>query len=84
MLGYYLFHRYERQIVKWFGWILLPFGANSLYVYILHAIILFFAHLIMAPEAATNIVINAIGSVIVVGLILIAVRKHFLFKVIPR
>lgn len=84
VLGYYLFHRYERQIVKWFGWILLPFGANSLYVYILHAIILFFAHLVMPPEAATNIVVNAIGSVIIVGLILIAVRKHFLFKIIPR
>lgn len=84
ILGFYIFHRYEKKIIKWFGWILLPFGANSLYVYILHAIILFFAHLIMPPETATNIFVNAVGSAIIIGLILLAVRKHFLFKIIPR
>ena len=84
ILGYYLVSRYQKQIVKWFGWILIPFGHNSLYVYILHAVILFFAHLIMAPDSSTNILINAVGSLIIIGLILLAVRKRFLFKIIPR
>jgi hypothetical protein len=84
VLGFYLFHRYERFILRWFGWILLPFGANSLYVYIMHAIILFFAHLIMAPGASENILLNTVGSLAIVGLILLAVYRKFLFKIIPR
>lgn len=83
-LGFYLFHRFEPFIKKWLGWILLPFGQNSLYVYILHAIILFFAHLILAPYTNGNIFINAIGTVLVLGAILLAVNKKFLFKIIPR
>lgn len=84
ILGLVIVLRFEKQIIKWFGWILLPFGKNSLYVYTLHAIILFFAHLIMAPENSHNFFINLIGSVIVLGLILFSVRKRFLFKLIPR
>lgn len=84
ILGFYVFHRFERWIVRWFGWILLPFGSNSLYVYIMHAIILFFAHLIMSPEAGSNIVLNTVGSCMIVLLILIAVYRKFLFKIIPR
>lgn len=84
ILGFYVFSRFEKQIKKYAGWILLPFGHNSLYVYILHAVILFFAHLILPPEYATNFIINVIGTVLIFGLIYVAVRKRFLFKVIPR
>lgn len=83
-LGLFIFTRFETRIKKWFGWILVPFGSNSLYVYILHAIILFFAHLLLAPINSTNVFINFIGSVVILGLILLAVRSKFLFKVIPR
>ena len=83
-LGLFIFTRFESWIKRWFGWILIPFGTNSLYVYILHAIILFFAHLILAPGTSTNIYINFIGTVLVLGLILLAVKKKFLFKIIPR
>lgn len=84
ILGLVIVMRYEKRIIKWFGWILIPFGKNSLYVYILHAIILFFAHLIMAPENSHNIFVNFIGAIIIIGLILLAVKKRFLFKIIPR
>lgn len=83
-LGFYLFNRYETPIKKYAGWILLPFGQNSLYVYIMHAVILFFAHLIIAPWSGGNIIINAIGSIIVLALIYAAVKTKFLFKIIPR
>lgn len=83
-LGLTIFMRYEKKIAQWFGWILLPFGMNSLYVYILHAIILFFAHLIIAPGIGGNIIVNFFGSIIILGIILFAVRKRFLFKIIPR
>ncbi|MNL51557.1 OpgC protein [compost metagenome] len=81
--GFWLFHRYEHMIVRWFGWILIPFGNNSLYVYIIHAFVLFFAHLIMW-HASSNILINLIGSFVIVGLIWLSVRHKFLMKIIPR
>ena len=84
ILGYAIFYHYEEKIMKWFGWILMPFGVNSLYVYILHAIIIFFAHLVLPPEGTQNMFINALGSIIVIGLIILAVRKKFLFRIIPR
>lgn len=84
LLGFTIFSVYEQHIKKLFGWILLPFGQNSLYVYILHAIIIFFAHLIMKPEATSSFAINFCGTVIVLGIILLAVRRKFLFKIIPR
>lgn len=84
-LGFYIFQRFEKRIVQWFGWILLPFGSNSLYVYIMHAILVFFAHLIiMPPEASSNLVVNTAASVAILFLILLAVYRKFLFKVIPR
>ena len=84
ILGFYVFSKYERIIKKLFGWILLPFGHNSLYVYILHAVILFFAHILILPGEGQNIFINIIGTGIVLGIIYLAVRKQFLFKIIPR
>lgn len=83
-LGLTLFMRYEKQILKWFGWLLMPFGTNSLYVYILHAVLIFFAHLIIPPGTLNNIVVGFLGSVIIIGIILFAVKKRFLFSVIPR
>jgi hypothetical protein len=83
-LGLFIVMRYEKQIIKWAGWILLPFGKNSLYVYTLHAILLFFAHLIIPPDSSNNLPINFFGSVLILGLILLAVKKRFLFKIIPR
>lgn len=83
ILGFYIFSRFEPFIKKWFGWILLPFGQNSLYVYIIHAVLLFFAHLIIAPNN-TNSFVNLVGTATILGLILFAVHKKFLFKIIPR
>lgn len=84
ILGFTFVKRYEQYIIRSFGWILLPFGKNSLYVYTLHAILLFFAHLLITPGTQPSILISFIGSIIILGLILIAIRKEFLFKIIPR
>ena len=81
--GFWFFHRYEHLIVRWFGWILIPFGNNSLYVYIIHAFVLFFAHLIMW-QASSNILLNLAGSLVIVGLIWLSVRHKFLMNIIPR
>ena len=83
-LGLTLFMRFEKTITKWFGWLLLPFGMNSLYVYIQHAIIIFFAHLIIAPGTSSNFILNFFGSIAILGIIYYAVKKRFLFSIIPR
>ncbi|MBC7868831.1 OpgC domain-containing protein [Candidatus Saccharibacteria bacterium] len=81
--AFWLFSRLERYIVKFFGWILMPFGMNSLYVYTIHAFVVFFAHLVMIGTDH-GIVINTIGTSIAIGLIWLAVRYKFLMKIIPR
>ncbi len=81
--GFWLFKRYEKQIMKFFGWFLLPFGQNSLYVYIIHAFLVFFAQLIM-PTPSKYWPINLAGTLIVLGLTYLAVKTKFLMKIIPR
>jgi hypothetical protein len=81
--GFWLFTRFEGFIVRWLGWILLPFGTNSLYVYTVHAFVIFFAHLFIANETSSW-PINLILSLAGVGIVWIALRYRFLMKVIPR
>ena len=82
-LGFWIFNRYEKQITKYFGWILIPFGQNSLYVYTIHAFVVFFAHLIM-PKPSAYWAINLLGTLVVLGLVYAAVKTKFLMKIIPR
>lgn len=79
---YWIFHRFEKQIKKWFGWILLPFGANSLYVYIMHAIVLYFFTLL--TNRSEHWWLNLIMSLSVIAIVYLALKKKFLIKIIPR
>lgn len=81
--GFWLFKRFEPFIVRYTGWILIPFGTNSLYVYTIHAFVIFFAHLIML-HASPNILINTIGTISVVAIIWLCVRYKVLMSIIPR
>lgn len=79
--AFFLFRRFESSIIRFLGWLLLPFGTNSLYVYTLHAFIIFFIHLWLVPG---NILFNFIVSASAVALIRIAIHYKFLMKIIPR
>jgi hypothetical protein len=81
--GFWLFSRFEQYIVKYFGWLLLPFGTNSLYVYILHAVMVFGAHLVI-KDPTPYLLVNFTLSAVIIGIILLAVRAKFLMKIIPR
>lgn len=77
--------KYEATIIKRLGWLLLPLGENSLYVYTVQGFIVFFAHLfILNPGGSGNILINLIISIAALALVLLAVRTKFLMKIIPR
>jgi len=79
---FWLFSRFDRPINKWLGWILKPFGRNSLYVYTIHAFVIFFASLVLPRSELWWY--NFIVSTAVIGVIYLAVRHRFLMKIIPR
>ncbi|MBW4062003.1 OpgC domain-containing protein [Candidatus Saccharibacteria bacterium] len=76
-----LVRRYEHKIMHYAGWLLLPFGRNSLYVYILGGLALFtipfFAH-------AGSFWLNSALEVGTITVIWLAVKHKVLFKIIPR
>ena len=77
--------KYEDAIMKRIGWLLLPLGENSLYVYTIQAFIVFFMHLfILQPNGSQYIVVNLVASLAALALVWIAVRTKFLMKIIPR
>ena len=91
-----LFRRFEDRIKRWLGWILLPFGHNSLYVYTVHAFVILVIHLFVAPDYYISdfyftsvdrfheIPANFALSVSALALIYLAVKTKFLMKIIPR
>lgn len=81
--GFWLVHRYEKYIVRFLGWILLPFGTNSLYVYTVHAFIIFFVHLII-PPGSKDFLPNFLFTWGALSFIWVMIRYQILFKIIPR
>ncbi len=82
--AFYLLRRYEAWIVKHFGWFLLSFGMNSLYVYTISSFVVFFLHLVINPPGFHNVLLNLLASIVALGLVQLAVQTKFLMKIIPR
>lgn len=79
--AYILLFRFEKTVIKYTGWLLLPFGMNSLYVYTLQAVIVYFIHIYFVNSGPIfNFVLTACG----IGLIYFAIRTKFLMNIIPR
>lgn len=79
--AFLIVRHFEKPILKYTGWLLVPFGTNSLYVYTLHAVLVFFVHLYFTD---TIPVFNFLVTVSVVALIYLGVRTKFLMNIIPR
>lgn len=79
--GFYLFKKFEKPILKTLGWLLLPYGMNSLYVYTLHAFAVFFIDLYLVPG---SLWFNFFITAGVILLIRVAVHYKLLMKIIPR
>jgi hypothetical protein len=73
--------KFEKPIVKYTGWLLIPFGTNSLYVYTIQAIILFFVHIYLQSG---TFLFNTAVIIGVVAIVYLAVRTKFLMNIIPR
>jgi len=81
---FFIVRRFEPWIIKRFGWLLLSFGMNSLYVYTISAFVVFFIHLIIAPPGFQSLLLNLLASLVALGLVQLAVQTKFLMKIIPR
>lgn len=81
---FFIVRRFEAIIIKKLGWLLLPFGMNSLYIYTISAFIVFFAHLAFPMPGFGNIALNLAASLVTLALLWLALRTRFLMKIIPR
>lgn len=79
-LAYLVVKRFEDKIVRWVGWLFLPFGQNSLYVYIVQSVIIF------APFGIPykNIFASSLEDVAVIFVIWWLTTRKVFFKYIPR
>ncbi len=82
--AFWLFRRFEPFITKWLGWLLLPFGTNSQYVYTVSAVGLYLVHLALPPTDDGNYWLNSLVYAAFAAVIWVMIRYKVLFKVIPR
>ncbi len=80
---FFLFRRFEPWITKRLGWLLLPFGTNSLYTYTIQAFVVFFVMLVYT-KASSFWLPNLAVSLFAIAAVYVAVRTKFLMKIIPR
>lgn len=79
---FFIFTSYQKEIYKLFGWLLLPFGRHSLFVYILQSIIVVMVAGFL-PKT-TNILINFIITIMTIAFIwLLTTKAKWLHKIIP-
>ena len=78
---YTLVRRYETVIVRRLGWLLIPFGRNTLYVYIVQG---FFLFIIPFFLGSGSLLVNSLLELGIIGGAWLAVRYHLLFRLIPR
>lgn len=71
----------EAPIKRWFGWLLLTFGRNSLYVYIIHAFMIFFLHIYLRSG---SILFNFMVVAVAIAVTLALIHYRILMRIIPR
>lgn len=79
---YLLVRKHEDFLERKVGWLLITLGQNSLYVYIIHSVILFLLNLIIPGGLIWPL--NILISTSFVGLIWWLTKKRFLFRIVPR
>lgn len=77
-----LFVKLEPILKRLLGWLLIPFGRASLYVYITHGFLVF-ALDILIPDK-TLLWLNVVAVSATIFIVWLLVKRRFLFSVIPR
>jgi fucose 4-O-acetylase-like acetyltransferase len=64
------------------GWFLIPLGRATLYVFIMHVVLIAVVANIPALQQE-DVLLNTAAYAVVLGLLWVMVRTRFLFRVIP-
>lgn len=78
---YFLVRRFEEPIARTVGKVLIPFGRNSLYVYVAQSFVVFLTPFVLKPH---DFLINTVFDLSVIAVMWFAVRKQFLAFLIPK
>jgi hypothetical protein len=76
-----IIRRYEDALARTIGKVLIPFGSNSLYVYVAQSFVVFLVPFAFGPKGFW---FNSVFDAAVIALIWIGVRTKFLAFLIPR
>jgi hypothetical protein len=79
--GFFVVNKFRKWLAAKLGWLIMAFGQNSLYSYIVSAIVLFFAHLFLSEGA---IWWNLLISLLCIAIVWVCIKSKFLMKIIPR
>jgi hypothetical protein len=80
-MTYLLIRRFEQPIGRTLGKVLIPFGRNSLNVYVAQSFVMFLAPFVFAPH---RFVINPLFDAAVIAVVYLGVRTRFLAFLAPR
>jgi len=78
---YFLVRRFEEPIVRTIGKVLIPFGKNSLYVYVAQSFVVFLVPFAFGPK---NFWFNTVFDLAVIAIMWLGVRTRFLAFLIPK
>ncbi len=82
---YLLMRRYQRSVERRAGWLLLPLGRNSLYVFLVHVpLCVLLASVPILRNGGLGPIVNSLVLVGCVSLLALMVRREVLFRWIPR
>ncbi len=76
-------HSHWQRCYRWLGWLLIPIGQASLYVFIWHIyLVLFWSNTPLVGYH--NFWLNTLIHILSIALIWLMVKKKFLFSLVPR
>jgi len=79
------FRAYQAHAERFLGWLLLPLGRNSFYVFIMHVFICLGVALMPGLGAGgLGLIGNAVVEIACLALLWVMVTRRFLFSVVPR
>ena len=78
---YFLVRRFEGPLVRTVGKVLIPFGRNSLYVYVAQSFVVFMVPFAFAPQ---SFLLNTVFDFGVIAVMYLGVRTRFLAFLIPK
>jgi hypothetical protein len=78
---YFLVRRFEEPIVRTIGKVLIPFGKNSLYVYVAQSFVVFLVPFAFSPKSFW---FNTVFDLAVIAIMWLGVRTKFLAFLIPK